>query len=113
MNQLPKYVFIDDSDLERPLASNIVMTEMEVGPNKTKPIQTIPLFKITFAIAIPENKFKDFNEWFKLVNYGVNWFLMKDPVDGIEKRFRIIQHDTFVKAGTLWRSKLTVEAYDV
>ena len=113
MTKFPKFVFIDDSDLERDLAENIVRSEMEVGPQKTKPIQSIPLFNLTFAIAIPECRFTEFNNWFKSVKYGASWFLMRDPSDGVERRFRIVGAETFVKAGTLWRSKLTVEAYDV
>jgi hypothetical protein len=113
MTRFPRFIFIDDTTIEREQPQNILRSEMEVGPQKTKPIQSIPLFNISFEIALPFHRFKDYNDWFKSVRYGADWFLLRDPIDGALKRFRIVEYDTFKKEGSLMRSRVKVEAYDV
>lgn len=109
----PKYVFIDDSSLERINIPNVLRSEMETGPQKTRPIQSVPMFNIRMNISICEDDLLNFKTWFKDLKFGSNWFLMNDPFDGTERRFRITNYDlSWKKLGDLLTSAIVVEAYD-
>lgn len=115
MIDFPKYVFIDDSTLTRRQVSNVIQTEMEVGPRKRKKIQTTPLFRVTFDVAINASKLNEFRSWWKnQLNDGSFWFFMKDPFDGTKRRFRFTLEDEieWTKSGNLMRSSFELEAYD-
>lgn len=86
----PDFIFIDDSTLNYTPLDNVVRSQMEVGPQKTRPMACKPMFQIAFTARICG--LQDFNRykfWFNNeLNYGSNWFLLIDPFDGVEKRFR-------------------------
>lgn len=113
MIKFPKYIFIDDTTIETGPADNVLRSEMEVGPQKTRPIQSIPMIETRFEIAISESRLGEFKNWIRSIGYGSQFFIMFDPTDGVEKKFRIVEMDALAKSGTLYRSRLTVESYDL
>lgn len=115
MIEFPRYVFIDDATLSRATLNNIVRSEMEVGPDKTRPIQSVPMFNISFSVAVPVSRFNEFNTWLRNDNLnGTAWFLLKDPFDGVKKRFRFVNPEfRWVKTGVnLLMTEFTLEGYD-
>lgn len=112
MTEFPKFVFIDDSTVDRGMPDDIVRSEMEVGPQKTRPKQNAPLYQVSFEASIPSRKFQEFNSWYRNDIKRTGWFMLYDPVDGIRKRFRIVEMESWKKFGTLMRSTMTLEAYD-
>lgn len=111
---LPKYVFIDDSTLVRTTLSNIIRSDMEVGPQKTRKIQSVPMFNISMQISIHKKNFSNFRSWYlNEVGSGALWFLMFDPIDGTQRRFRFTEGELqWTKSGNLFRSSIVLEAYD-
>lgn len=114
MTDFPKYIFIDDLTIKRTYAPNIIRSEMETGPNKTRPINSVPLFYLSFEIAMPVGRFKDFNQWFHNdLRSGALWFLLHDPIDGTRRRFRFFETEIeWSKAGNLMRTAIVIEGYD-
>lgn len=110
----PKYIFIDDSSLQRATVDNVLRSDMDIGPQKTRPIQSIPMFQITFDASICDDKLLNFRTWFRNdLGSGAYWFLMNDPFDGTQRRFRFAETEiTWTKLGTLLGSKFVLEAYD-
>lgn len=110
---LPNYVFVDDTSIIRQNTPNTVRSTMEVGPQKTRPIQSIPMVNYQMTISIPSKKSGDFDDWFiNDLNWGSNFFLMKDPLDGIERRFRFADTELqFSKSGTLLKAPIILETY--
>lgn len=114
MPSMPKYVFIDDSTLQRVNAPNVLRSDMEVGPQKTRQIQSVPLFQVAMSISVCKD---DFNSWRQFFNtdlrHGSLWFLMKDPFDGTLRRWRFVETDlTWAKLGTVMVSQVVIESYD-
>lgn len=114
MIEFPKYIFIDDSTVNHSYQPNVIRSEMDVGPQKTRPIQSRPLYSIAFGVAIPVRRFPEFQTWFfTTLRSGTSWFLLKDPIDGTEKRFRFVETDLeWTKSGNLMRSAFVIEAYN-
>lgn len=114
MTEFPKYIFIDDSTIKKRKPTNILRSEMENGPVKTRPLQSGGLFNIVFDVAIPVTREGEFDQWFnKSLGYGAYWFLLNDPLDGQKKRFRFLDTEIeWKKGGNLLRSTFTLEAYD-
>lgn len=114
--KFPSYVFIDDSSLVRGMPSNVLRSSMEVGPQKTRPIQTIPLFTVSMDISFCDDKLSSFKSWFRNdIGSGAYWFIMNDPFDGVKRRFRFSEDSSdfsFSKNGNLYRTGITLEAYD-
>lgn len=112
--QFPKYIFIDDSTLSRANVNNVRRSEMEVGPQKTAPIQSIPLFNVSMEISFEVKKLADFRRWFlNDIGSGAYWFSLKDPFDGTLRRFRFAENEfSLSKAGNLFRTSIILEAYD-
>lgn len=110
----PKYVFIDDSTLERVSMANVLRSEMEVGPQKTRPIQSTPMFQVSMQISICADKLTDFREWYQQdIGFGAYWFTLNDPFDGTLRRFRFVEYENaWAKAGNLLRTSVILEAYD-
>lgn len=110
----PTYIFIDDSTLSRATVPNVVRSEMEVGPQKTRPIQSIPMFQVTMDISLCATKLNDYRAWFfNQIGSGAYWFLLNDPFDGTKRRFRFVSYDnSWVKTGNLMRTSVVLEAYD-
>lgn len=114
MPRLPNYVFIDDTSLQRAQMPNVLRSEMETGPNKTRPIQSVPMFQIAMNIYICDDKLTDFRTWYRNeLKDGASWFIMRDPFDGTERRFRFVNYEyAWVKGGDVLSTQITVEAYD-
>ena len=110
----PDYIFIDDKGLERATTPNVLRSEMEVGPQKTRPIQAIPMFQVSMNISMRSNRLTDFRAWFNQdIRFGAYWFLMNDPFDGVKRRFRFIDYEmNWSKTGNLLQSKIVLEGYD-
>lgn len=110
----PKYVFINDQGLQRSMMNNVVRSEMEVGPQKTRPIQSTPMFQAAMEITICDDKLTAFRTWFRNdIGSGAYWFLMNDPFDGVKRRFRFVNYDfSWSKMGTLLKTSIVLEAYD-
>lgn len=111
---LPGYVFIDDATLQRAYMPNVLRSEMEVGPQKTRPIQSKPMFQTSMDISICLKDLGSFNQWFReSIGFGSYWFLMNDPFDGTRRRFRFVSYDySWRKVGDLMQTNIVVEAYD-
>lgn len=114
MTNLPAYVFIDDSTLSRQDVPNVLRSEMEVGPQKTRPIQSIPLYNLGANISVCLEDFDLFRAWYRNdLKSGAYWFLMNDPFNGVKRRFRFAAYDlTWQKTGNLMSASVTLEAYD-
>lgn len=115
MTEFPKFIFIDDTTISKVKVPNIKRSEMETGPNKSRPVQSFGMFNMSFQISIPVKKEHDFDEWFNSdLGYGSYWFLLLDPLDGVKKRFRFLDTELqWRKAGNLLRTSISLEAYDV
>lgn len=114
MPTFPKYIFIDDSSLQRVTMDNVLRSEMEVGPQKTRPIQSVPMMQISFSASICDDKLLNFRTWFRNdLGSGARYFLMYDPFDGERRRFRFVETEiSWSKVGTLLSTKFVMEAYD-
>lgn len=112
--RLPDYIFVDDSSLQRKNRDNVLRSEMEVGPQKTRPIQSRPMFEVNFSVSICEDKLSAFNTWWReQIAYGAFWFRLNDPFDGETKRFRFTETViTWKKRGTVFESTFSLEGYD-
>lgn len=112
--RLPSYIFVNDQSLKRVQLNNIVRSEMEVGPQKTRPIQSSPMFNVKMDISICDDKLSSFRQWFNNeLRWGANWFIMKDPFDGTERRFRFLEYSfEWSKVGDVLQTNITLEAYD-
>ena len=115
MTEFPKFIFIDDTTINKNKVPNLVRSEMETGPNKSRPVQSFGMFNMSFQIAIPVTKEHDFEDWFNGdLGYGSFWFLLNDPLDGVKKRFRFLETEIqWRKSGNLLRTSISLEAYDV
>lgn len=114
MPEFPKYIFIDDSTIARKNYPNVVRSDMENGPVRTRPINSVPLYSLEFEVSINKTKFSDFRQWYhnELIR-GALWFTMKEPLVGnlIRARFADTEIE-WLKTGNLMRSTFTLEAYD-
>lgn len=110
----PDYVFINDQGLERMMMPNVLRSEMDVGPQKTRPIQSVPMFQAAMDISIRSNRITDFCTWFmNSIGSGAYWFLLNDPFDGVVRRFRFVEYDfAWTKMGNLMQTRIVLEAYD-
>lgn len=110
----PDFIFLDDSSIERDQVPNVVRSDMDIGPAKTRPIQSVGFFNISFSVSICEDKLFDFRKWYnKDLKYGANWFIMNDPLDGVERRFRFLEYNNrWQKRGSILINRFTLEAYD-
>jgi len=110
----PKYVFIDDSTLQRVQLSNVIRSETEIGAQKTRPIQSIPMFNVVMDISICNSDLINFRTWFKNeIGSGAYWFLLNDPFDGTRRRFRFIETEfSWSKRGNNLLTSINLEAYD-
>lgn len=109
----PTYIFMNDSSLIMKIRDNVLRSEMEVGPQKTRPRQSNPMMEISFTATICEDKFADFQEWFAdEISYGAKWFTMNDPFNGTKKRFRFLDTNfEWQKRGTIFQTGFQLEAY--
>ena len=115
MPKFPNYAFIDDQSLRRIEVSNVVRSEMDAGPEKTRPKLSVPMFQIAMDISICVSKLNDFRAWKRNeIGSGAYWFLLNDPYDGTERRFRFFQHDgEWIKIGEdVLKTSIVLEAYD-
>ena len=114
MPSLPTYIFIDDLSLKRASVNNTVRSDMEVGPQKTRPIQKIPMFQCQMDITICNEDLNAFRAWFiNELGSGAYWFLMNDPFDGTRRRFRFMDGQLqWQKNGNNLRTSINLEAYD-
>lgn len=112
--KFPSYIFIDDNSLQRATTSNVLRSEMEVGAQKTRPIQSKPMFQTSMSISMRTERLIDFRTWFNNdLKFGAQWFTLNDPFDGTIRRFRFIEYDlTWKKTGNLLQSEIKLEAYD-
>ena len=110
----PSYIFVDDSSLQRVTMPNVLRSEMEIGPQKTRPIQSEGFFQVSMQVSICCSKLNEFRAWFKNeLKFGANWFLMPDPFDGTERRFRFVEYElNWSKSGDVLLSQFILEAYD-
>lgn len=114
MPSLPTYIFIDDLSLIRTTLDNTIRSEMEVGPQKSRPRQSIPMFNVGMQISICAEDLTQFRTWFiNEIGSGSYFFLMNDPFDGTRRRFRFVE-PTFQwqKTGNNMTASIMLEAYD-
>lgn len=114
ITNFPDFIFIDDGTLNLTYADNVVRSQMEVGPQKTRPAACKPMFQIAFTARICG--LLDFNRyrfWFNNeISYGSSWFLLIDPIDGIEKRFRFANTQfTWSKSNNIYTATFTLESF--
>ena len=109
----PDYVFIDDSTLTKKIMNNVIRSEMEVGPQKTRPRQSTPMIQITFTATVCDTKLQDWFDWFSDdIAYGAKWFRMNNPYIGGKERFRFVETEiNWTKLGSLHTANFTLEAY--
>lgn len=114
ITKFPNYIFINDVGLERSNISNVLRSEMEVGAQKTRPIQSTPMFQTAMDISMQTDRLIDFRTWFKNdLKFGTYWFTMNDPFDGVKRRFRFVEYEfAWRKTGNLFQTRIVLEAYD-
>jgi hypothetical protein len=114
ISNFPSYIFINDLSLTREIRNNVLRSENEVGPQKTRPVACKPMFQIQFTVNICDEDFQNYLTWFRQdLSYGSNWFLMNDPFDGIKKRFRFVNTQiSFQKSNHLYQATFLIESYD-
>ncbi len=110
----PTYIFINDNSLSREIQENVLRSENEVGPNKTRPLQCTPMFRVQFTVSICEDDYQAYLTWFRSsIHYGSDWFLMPDPFDGELKRFRFANTQIqFTKNKLNYQATFLLEGYD-
>lgn len=110
----PTYIFINDLSLTREIQENVLRSETEVGPQKTRPVQCRPMVQVQFTVNICEEDYQNFLTWFRSdIAYGSYWFLMNDPFDGVQKRFRFVTTQiAFRKNRHLYQATFLIETYD-
>jgi hypothetical protein len=110
----PNYIFIDDSSLQRVTRDNLVKSDMEIGPQKSRPKQSVPMYQISMRVSICDDKLNTWRAWFRTnLGSGAYWFLMNDPFDGTRRRFRFVETElNWVKSGNLLQTSFVLEAYD-
>lgn len=111
----PNFIFIDDSTLSISYLDNVLRSEMEVGPQKTRPIACKPMFQISFTARVCGiADFNSYKSWYNSeLSYGANWFLMIDPIDGVQKRFRFANTQIqWAKSNDIFSSTFSLEAMD-
>lgn len=115
MRKFPKFVFINDSTLVRRDVNNVLRSDMETGPAKTRPIQSVPLYNVSAEIAYNIARHSDWRSfWRNDIGFGAYWFLMKDPFDGVLRKFRFLETEIdWQKSGNLMKATVSLEAYDV
>lgn len=114
MPRFPDWIFINDETLTRNEVDNLVKSEMETGPQKTRPKQSRPLFNTSFEISFSAEKYNEWISWKNNeINYGASWFVMNDPFNGERIIARIVNNDApMQKRGLLIFIQLTVESYN-
>ena len=110
---LPNYVFIDDSTVVSKNSNNVIRSEMETGPVKTRPIQSIPMKQMVMTISITRENFAAFDTWFRVtLNWGSNFFFFNDPITGVSTRYRFFDTELeWQKRGTILTCEITLECY--
>lgn len=111
----PDFIVIDDSTLTIAYMDNVVRSQVEVGPQKTRPIACKSMFQISFTARLCGlYDFNRFKFWFNQELYsGASWFLLIDPIDGTEKRFRFANTKiSWSKSSEIYSSTFTLEAMD-
>ena len=113
MPRLPTFIFVDDSSIQKGKAPNVVRSEMEVGVQKTRRKQSASMYNVNFAVSICDDKEQNFWTWFQdEISDGAFWFLMKDPISGVEKRFRFVNYEiVWKKDGDVLTSNFQLESY--
>lgn len=114
MPVFPTYIFIDDSTLRRIDVPNVLRSEMESGPDKTRPINSVPMYRVEMDISFCTDKLTQFRTWYRNeIGSGAYFFLMNDPFDGTKRRFRFFEYENqYSKTGNLLRAAWILEAYD-
>ena len=112
--KFPDFVFINDEGLARRSKNNVLRSEMEVGPQKTRPIQSVPMAEYEISISICDEQLTAWRTWFQeSIGSGSYWFLMNDPFDGVSRRFRFVDAEiNWGKNGNLLQTTIMIEAYD-
>lgn len=111
--RFPNYIFIDDSSIEFATVDNVLRSDIEVGPVKTRPIQSRPMFNVKFDVSVCDEDFPKFKTWFASVKYGAYWFFMNHPLTGVNTKVRFLETQlTWSKVGSLFQSEFTLEGYD-
>ena len=113
--RFPEYVFIDDSTLVYQGQDNVIRSQMEVGPQKTRPIACKPTSQISFTARVcGNNDFKSFKDWFKdSISYGSDWFLLNDPITGDEYRYRFANTGIqWAKSGNIFTATFNLETFN-
>lgn len=113
MKEFPSFIFIDDTSIEITYTENVIRIEMSNGMAKTKPMQSEPTMNLTFAISIHRGDMDSFNSWFKDIKFGDLWFLMRSPIDGMMKKYRLLSTELrWRKMGNLFTSTMRLESYN-
>lgn len=109
----PTYVFVDDSTLTRKSMNNVIRSQTEVGPAKTRPIQATPMIQVSFTASVCDDKFDDWTTWFAdEIAFGAKWFRMYDPIFGERQRFRFVETEIeWTKLGNIYQADFVIEAY--
>ena len=113
MPRLPTYIFVNDESIQKGKAPNVIRSEMEAGIQKTRRKQSASMYNVSFEVSICDDKEQDFWTWFETeLGDGAYWFLMKDPISGVEKRFRFVSYDlVWKKQGDVLTSNFPLESY--
>lgn len=116
MPALPNYVQILRPGFSEQPDFKVDRTEMESGPAKQAPINSLATVPRPMTLAIKEKAdYLSFRTWVRvdLVN-GSGWFDWTDPIDGVTKSARIVggRYEASPGPGLRnWRIKTTFETW--
>ena len=71
---------------------NMLRTDMDGGVAKQRPQSSLEIFNRPVSFLFTQAEFIAFKEWRRgTVNNGADWFTMDDPLDGVNKNFRMVK----------------------
>lgn len=113
MTKLPSYIFVNDLTIRIAKMPNVLRSEMEAGMQRTRKLQSRTTKQYSCELSICTDKEASFDEWFDSdLASGAFWFLMNNPINGKEQRFRFVEYEiTWTKTGDVLTSPIILESY--
>jgi len=92
-------------------------TEMEKGPPKQRQVLSrVMVSRPMNYLAMGQQAYDDWREWFKSIGRGAAWFWWKDPLRGTLKRARIqggtVSQTLIIAGQKIWKISFTLETWE-
>lgn len=116
MQEFPQYVYLLADGYSEKTDGAVNRTEMESGPAKqaSRSSRMMVPRQVIGQIRSRADKIS-WEEWFKSIGLGADWFAWVDPIDGVRKAARIrggeVEKKLEAPGGNLWRISFTLETW--